>query len=394
MRHLLEQAWPVFRKELLDALRDRRSLMSALLFPMFAPLMINLLFGTIAARERSADDLVFPVQGAELAPGLVAWIERANHEVVEATGDLFAQVRDGDLELAVLIDLDYAEDFANGTPATVSLIIDGSKNELSSLVRRARTVLSTYGAQTSALRLMARGVSSEVRTPVRLEELDIATSQQRSANFLSFIPLFIIMAAFVSGMNVAIDTTAGERERGSLEPLLITPVSRNAIVAGKWLVTVTFASVGIVLVLAGTLFMLRRMPLEDLGVRLDIGALEVVAILAGVVPLAFLASGAQLLVSTFARSFKEAQTYISLLIFVPVVPGMAATVGALPTESWMVVVPSLGQQMLLTQVLGGEDPGLTLFLAAGVASLMLGLLCVMLTARLFQHERIVFGSAN
>ena len=394
MRHLLAHAGPVFRKELLDALRDRRSLMSALLFPMFAPLMINLLFGTIAAQERSADDLVFPVQGAELAPGLVQWIERANHEVVEADGDLFAQVRDGDLELAVLIDPDYAEDFADGTPATVSLIIDGSKNELSPLVRRARRVLSTYGAQTSALRLIARGVSSAVRTPLRIEELDIATSQQRSANFLSFIPLFIIMAAFVSGMNVAIDTTAGERERGSLEPLLITPVSRNAIVVGKWLVTVAFASVGIVLVLAGTLFMLRRMPLEDLGVRLDVGGLEVVAILAGVVPLAFLASGMQLLVSTFARSFKEAQTYASLLMFMPMIPGMAATVGALPNEAWMVVVPSLGQQMLLTQVLGGEDPGLALFLAAGVASLVLGLLCVVVTARLFQHERIVFGSTN
>ena len=394
MRHLLAHAGPVFRKELLDALRDRRSLMSALLFPMFAPLMINLLFGTIAARERSADDLVFPVQGAELAPGLVQWIERANHEVVKADGDLFAQVRDGDLELAVLIDPDYAEDFADGTPATVSLIIDGSKNDLSPLVRRARTVLSTYGAQTSALRLIARGVSSAVRTPLRIEELDIATSQQRSANFLSFIPLFIIMAAFVSGMNVAIDTTAGERERGSLEPLLITPVPRSAIVVGKWLVTVAFASVGIVLVLAGTLFMLRRMPLEDLGVRLDVGGLEVVAILAGVVPLAFLASGVQLLVSTFARSFKEAQTYVSLLIFMPMIPGMAATVGALPNESWMVVVPSLGQQMLLTQVLGGEDPGLALFLAAGVASLVLGLLCVAVTARLFQHERIVFGSTT
>lgn len=391
MSHLLDQVGPVFHKELLDALRDRRSLMSALLFPLISPLMINLLFGTIAARERTAEDLVFPVQGAERAPGLVEWIERSNHEVMVAEGDLFAQVRDGDLELAVLIDPDYAEDFASGTPAKVSLIIDGSKNELSPLVRRARTVLRTYGAQISALRLMARGVSSDVRTPVRIEELDIATSQQRSANFLSFIPLFIIMAAFVSGMNVAIDTTAGERERGSLEPLLVTPVSRNAIVVGKWLVTVVFASVGIVLVLAGTLFMLQRMSLEDLGVRLDVGAVEVVAILAGVVPLAFLASGAQLLVSTFARSFKEAQTYVSLMIFVPMIPGMAASVSALPTEPWMVAVPSLGQQMLLTQVLGGEDPGLAMFLLAGVASLVLGLLCVVLTARLFQHERIVFG---
>ena len=267
MRHLVALVGPVFRKELLDAVRDRRSLMSALLFPLISPLMINLLFGTIAARERSAEDLVFPVQGAELAPGLVAWIERANHEVVETDGDLFAQVRDGDLELAVLIDPDYAEDFASGTPAKISLILDGSKNDLLPLVRRARTVLRSYGAQTGALRLIARGVSTDVGTPVRIEELDIATSQQRSANFLSFIPLFIIMAAFVSGMNVSVDTTAGERERGSLEPLLITPVSRTAIVVGKWLVTVVFASVDIVLVLAGTLFMPRRMPLEDLGAQ-------------------------------------------------------------------------------------------------------------------------------
>ena len=394
MRPLFDHVGPVFRKELLDAVRDRRSLMSALLFPMFAPLMINLLFGTIAARERSADDLVFPVQGGELAPGLVAWIERADHEVVETEGDLFAQVRDGDLDLAVLIDPDYAKDFADGAPATVSLIIDGSKNELSPLVRRARTVLGAYGAQTRTLRLIARGVSGEVRTPVRLEELDVATTQQRSANVLSFIPLFIIMAAFVSGMNVAIDTTAGERERGSLEPLLITPVSRNAIVVGKWLVTVVFASVGIVLVLGGTLFMLQRMSLEDLGVRLDVGAVEVLAILAGTVPLAFLSSGVQLLVSTFARSFKEAQTYVSMLMFVPMIPGFVASVSSLPTEPWMAAVPSLGQQMLLTQVLGGENPGLSMFLVAGVASLVLGLLCVMATARLFQHERIVFGSTS
>ena len=385
---------PVVRKELLDAIRDRRSLMSALIFPLIAPLMINLLFGSIAARERSADDLVIPIKGGEQAPGLVAWIERADYGVEPIDGDPFALVERGELELAVLVDPDYAEEFAEGRPAKVSLITDGSRNELAPLVRRARQVLSGYGAQISTLRLIARGVSADVRVPVRLEELDVATSQQRSANFLGFIPLFIIMAAFVSGMNVAIDTTAGERERGSLEPLLINPVSRNAIVLGKWLVTVVFASVGIVLVMAGILFMLRRMSLEDLGIRLDVGAVQVMAILAGTVPLAFLASGVQLLVSTFARSFKEAQTYVSMLIFIPMIPGMVATVASLPSEPWMALVPSLGQQMLLTQVLGGEDPGLGPFLLAGGSSLVLGLVCVALTARLFQHERIVFGRAD
>ena len=195
MRAFLDHVGSVFRKELLDAFRDRRSLVSALLFPLFAPLMINLLFGTIAARERSAEDMRFPIQGAEHAPGLVAWIERANYEVVEAEGDLFEAVREGDLDLAVLIDPDYAEDFAKGEPATVSLIIDGSKTALSPLVRRARTVLRSYSAQISTLRLIARGVSGDLRTPVRLEELDVATAQQRSARFLGFIPLFIIMAA-------------------------------------------------------------------------------------------------------------------------------------------------------------------------------------------------------
>jgi pimeloyl-ACP methyl ester carboxylesterase len=184
------------------------------------------------------------------------------------------------------------------------------------------------------------------------------------------------------------------RERGSLEPLLINPVSRNAIVIGKWLVTVAFASVGIVLVFAGTLFMLQRMSLEDLGMRLDIGTAQVFAILAGTVPLAFLASGVQLFVSAFARSFKEAQTYVSMLIFIPMIPGMVAAVSSLPSEPWMAAVPSLGQQMLLTRVLGGDDPGLTLFLVAGGSSMLLGLLCVILTARLFQHERIVFGVTN
>jgi len=391
---LLRHVGPVFRKELLDAVRDGRSLASALLFPLFAPLMINLLFGTIAARERSADDLVFPLQGGALAPELVAWIERADHEVVEAEGDLFEQVRTGALDLAVLVDPEFQEDFAAGTPATVSLITDGSRNELSPLVRRARQVLTSYGAQVSTLRLIARGVSSDIRVPVRVEELDVATTQQRSATALSFIPLFIIMAAFVSGMNVAIDTTAGERERGSLEPLLINPVPRNAIVIGKWLVTVLFAGVGILLVLAGTLFMLQRMSLEDLGVRLDVGPAQVAAIVAGTVPLAFLSSGVQLLVSTFARSFKEAQTYVSLLIFVPMVPGMLASVGSLPSDPWMAAVPALAQQMLLTQVLGGETPGFGLFLLAGASSLLLGLLCVATTARLFRHERIVFGTAG
>jgi sodium transport system permease protein len=394
VRDFLAQVGPVFHKEWLDAIRDRRSLTSVLLIPLVGPLLINLMFGAMAGLERKAEDLVFHVQGAEHAPALIEWIERANHEVVEVEGDLFEAVRAGDLDLAVLIDADYAEDFAKGIPATVSLIVNGSKNDLLPLNLRARNIIESYGAHTSILRLIARGVSGDVRTPVQLKELDIANIEQRSVTFLSFIPLLLIIAAFGCGMNVAIDATAGERERGSLEPLLINPASRSAIVVGKWLVTVTFSSVGIVLVLAATLFSLQLTSLEDLGIRLDVGVLDVVKILAGVLPLAFLASGVQLLVSTFARSFKEAQTYVSLLLVLPVTPFAIALFSGLPTDPWMSAVPVLGQQMIVTQVLGGEVPGVFMFMVSGVSSMLLGLLCVVLTARLFRRERIVFGATS
>ena len=390
----LDHVASVSRKELRDAIRDRRSVLSALLFPLFAPVMIYFMFGTMAARERGADDLVFSVQGGEQAPGLLDWIERAGYEVQKADGDLFEQVRAGDLDLAVLVDPDYAEDFAAGRTAEISLIIDGANREPSALVRRARRVLQAYSAQTSTLRLVARGVSADMRTPVRLEELDVATSQQRSARLLGFIPLYIILAAFMSGMNVAIDTTAGERERHSLEPLLLNPTSRHAIVAGKWLAAVVFAGVGMVSVLAGILVLVPRMDLSALGIRMDVGVFQTVAILAGTVPLAFFAVGIQLLLSTFARSFKEAQTYVSLLMMVAMVPGIIATVSSLPDDNWLVAVPVLGQQMLLTQVLGGDEPGVVLFLLAGGSSMLVGVLFVALTARLFQHERIVFGTTH
>ncbi|MGI9626243.1 MAG: ABC transporter permease [Longimicrobiales bacterium] len=392
MNRFVGQVGTVFRKEMLDAVRDRRSLGSALIFPLFAPVMIAVLFGTIAARERDAREVEFPIQGGELAPELVAWIERAGHDVVPTEGDLVDLVRSGELPVAIRIDSLYQEDFARGVPAKVHLIVDNSKSENGAQVRRVRQVISGYASQIGTLRLMARGVAPESTRPVTIREIDLATAQQRSAVFLSFIPLFIIMAAFISGMNVAIDTTAGERERGSLEPLLVNPVPRTEIVLGKWLATVVFASVGIILVLFATLLVVGRLPLEDLGARLNIGPTDLLGILAGTVPLAFMASGLQLVVSTFARSFKEAQTYINLLIFLPMIPGFIASVSSLPTDSWVVAVPALGQQVLLTEVLGGTNPGLAPFLLAGSTSMLIGLVSVMITARLFQNEKLVLGN--
>jgi sodium transport system permease protein len=388
---LLKPAIAVFRKEMLDGARDRRSIFSALLFPLFGPLMIMFMFGALAERESRAKEVTLPVVGAQYAPSLIDHLEQKGLEITEGPEDPRAAVKDGKVAMVLVIPEEYPERWQEAKPAPVRLIVDGARDDTRSSVRRVRRTIGSYGQLIGTLRLVDRGVSPELANPIALDEVDVASAQKLASRVLSFIPMFVVMAAFIGAMNVSIDATAGERERGSLEPLLVNPVPRQAVVLGKWLCAVVFGCFATVLTLAMCVFVLERIPLEDLGLRFDLGWREVVGVLAASVPMAFLAAGLQMLVATFARSFKEAQTYLSLLIFLPVAPGVAMSVYPIKTEAWMSLVPALGQQVLLMDVIAAETPALWMFLVAGAAALLGGYLCVTLTARLFQRERIIYG---
>ena len=386
-----QQSVVVFLKELKDGLRDRRSILSALFFPLLGPLLITFMFNTLIERQREAEDIDIPVVGAERAPGLIDWIGRRGFDVVKGPEDPEAAVRDGDFDLVLVIPDDFADDFAQARTATVELVRDGSRKEAAPAVRQVRSLVRAYGRMIGALRLIARGVSAQVASPISIEYVEVATPRKQAATLFTFVPMFVILAAFITGMNVAIDTTAGERERSSLEPLLINPVPNSAIVLGKWLAAVFFSGVGIALTLTAVAYALSRVPLQEVGIDLELGAPEITGVLAATLPLALFASGLQLLVATFARSFKEAQTYISLLIFLPMVPHFITSILSLDTAFWMLLVPALGQQVLLTDVLGGDQVDFLSYLVVGLSSLVLGLLCVWITSRLFQRERIIFG---
>jgi sodium transport system permease protein len=202
--------------------------------------------------------------------------------------------------------------------------------------------------------------------------------------------MFLILAAFISGVNVAIDTTAGERERRSLEPLLINPVPHLAIVYGKWGTTVLFGLVGVVLTAFFSIIALRFASLENLGIQINVGGLEFVALLAGAAPMAFLASGLQMFVATFARSYKEAQTYVAILPFAAMMPAILLQFQPLDTAAWMMAIPSMGQEQILLDTLGGEVNWAYIGLAAA-AIVLYALFTVWVTARLLRRERIVFG---
>ena len=392
MRTLWGPAWAVLRKELVDGIRDRRSVMSALIPPLMWPLMIVLMLNFIAEKRRQADDIELPIVGASHAETLVDWLKQQRGvEVVDGPQDPYTAVRDGDVKFVIVIPEDYNELFAQSKAVEVELVIDRSDDDAGVFVRRARRLLSAYSGQIGMLRLVARGVSPAVAAPIRIEEVDVSSAQQRAAMVMAFLPMFLVLATFVGGMNIAIDTTAGERERGSLEPLLVNPAPRKSIVAGKWLASVVFAWVSVLLTFVLLQQAMERAPLESLGLRFQLDAGDVGALLTAVIPLAFLASGLQVLVASFARSYKEAQTYVSFLIFVPMLPAFVMMFSPIDPQPWLAMIPLLGQHLLITEAMRGEPGSLLVSLGAGVTVTLSGLACVAVTTRLFQREKIIFG---
>jgi sodium transport system permease protein len=382
----------VLRKELTDAFRDKRSIYTLLFSAIMGPAIIAFMLNSIAGRQRQVEDVTIPIVGMEHAPALVDWLrQQAGVQLVDGPKDAEAAVRDRLEDVVVIIPKDFAEKFRVSRPTQVKIVSDGSRTTSRPKVQRVRGLLQRYSGEIGSMRLIARGVSPAIGTPVMVEDVEVSSSQQRAATILNFIPLFIVLAAFTGGMQIATDSTAGERERGSLEPLLVNPAPRAVIVAGKWLAASVAAMISVFLTTALVLAMLDFIPLQELGVRFRIGASHVVGMLAVTLPLCLLATGIQTYLATFAKSFKEAQSYMGFLIMIPMLPGILTTVYPLGNQPWLYPIPILGQHVLLADVLGGRDPSPLAFVGTTLAAVVFSAVLVRLTTDLFQREKIIFG---
>lgn len=384
------QIGTVFRKEMRDHLRDRRSLLTVLMLPVFGPLM-TLLTLQMVATMRKDQPVELAVVGREHAPSLMAFLERQGAILKEAPPDYEARIRDGALEVALVVPEDYGKDFSKGRTAEVRLVADSSRRSAMMPVLRARRLLEAYSGQVGSHRLLARGVSPELAMAVRVADADLATPAQSAAQWLNMVPLFLVMVTFVGGLQLASDTLAGERERGSLEPLLLNPAPRGAVVLGKWAATVLMSVLATLVTMMGFILVLKRAPLEDLGVTVYLDATFIGMILLAVLPLTLAASAAQMWVSTYARSFKEAQLYLSMLMIVPMAPGIMLSMTPMKSELWMFAVPVLGPDLLAGEVLRGEMLRPLPFLLATGSSVVVALIALRAITRLLGDERIVFG---
>jgi sodium transport system permease protein len=388
----LHQAVIVCRKELMDSLRDRRALTSILFSIVVGPVLIGFMMNRIVDRQLEAENVRIPILGMSRAPALVDWLrQQSGVEVVAGPSDAEEAVRTQRETVVIVIPETFAERFRASRPAPIQVVADSSRNDTQPVVARVQQLLQQYGAEIGSLRLIVRGISPAAVSPLDVENVEVSTSQQRAAQILTFIPMFIMIAGFVGGMQIATDSTAGERERGSLEPLLVNPAPRGALVTGKWMAATLAAVVAVVLTTALCAQLTRYLPLEDMGVQLSIGTQHLGPILLAVVPMCLLTAAIQGAVATLARSFKEAQTYMGVLILGPMLPGIMAALYPIGTAPWTYAVPLMGPYLLLTDILGGRSPSAQAFLASGAVSLVASLVLLRVMTQLFRSEHIIFG---
>jgi sodium transport system permease protein len=390
-RKALHPARVVLRKELRDGLRDRRTLVMALLFPLLGPLTLAaaLHYAAQTLQKVAREGITLPVVGREHAPNLVAFLE-AQARIVDPPADPEAAVRAGDADAILVIPPEFGARLHEGKPAPLRLVVDESRQQSLSVVAAVRSLLGAWGKQTAAQRLVARGIHPAVVEPLAVETVDLATPESRAALFLSILPYFVVMSMFMGGMAVAIDTTAGERERQSLEPLLVNPVPRGAFVLGKAAAAAVFSTLALSETLLGFAFLPVLLPPERVGfaIRLDPSVLLRVWILT--LPLLLLANALMSLVAVRARTFRQAQTTISMLMLLPAIPGVLLALSPVKPAGWMLATPFLAEQVVIARLVRGEPVEWLAYAAAMAASLLAAALVLSLTVKLFESGKLLF----
>jgi sodium transport system permease protein len=385
----------VFLKELRESLRDKRSLLNALLLgPLLGPLLFVVLTKTLVGREieRAEKPLPVVVIGAEYAPHLIAALEQAGLERKPALANPEVAIRAQQVDLVLRIPADYAEQWRAGKSAQVELLYDSSRREVNSQLQRLRAMVYGQSQLLGGMRIIARGLSPDITRPIQVTERDQATPQARGAAVFAMLPYFLMLTALMGGMFLAIDATAGERERQSLEPLLINPVSRSQILLGKLAAISLFSLCSVILSLAAFTaagMVLTHSPM-NLPIVLDMSFAW--RLLPLMLPLCMLVAVLQVLVTAFARSFREAQTWLGLLQLVPVVPLLLVTLLELKPELWMYWVPLLGQEVAALQLLRGAHVTWLETSACILGTLAAALLVFAVARRIYGSERLAIAA--
>ena len=354
---MMGAAWSVYRKELVDALRDRRTLLMVLLSSVaIGPLVLMLVSSLVAGVEKRAEAREVVVLGIEHAPTLRNFFERQTYTVRTAPEGHEQALRDSKLgEPVLVIPPGFEADLARGEPPVLELVSSAANQRSQTGTGPVLRLLRAFNQEQATLRLAVRGVAPAALETVRVEERDLADPATRAAQLATMVPFFVLMAVLYGALNAALDTTAGERERGSLEPLLMNPASRLSLVLGKW---GAVTSVGLLIALLSFLSFLPGQWLlrsEALAAMFRFGIGEAAAFIALLLPLAGALAALLMAIAIRCKSFKEAQANTTVLLLVVSMLPLVTLFNQEGTAPWHLWVPALAQTTLMGRVLKGED---------------------------------------
>jgi len=382
----------VAMKEIVDTLRDRRTILVTLVSAALAgPVFLFLIFNMFAQQADRARELTLAVRGAEHAAALMAYLERQQVKSTPAPDDFEAKIRAGDLDVVMIVEPAFEDDVKKGRAATVRLVYDRSRDRARASIEQAETLLRAYNRQWGQTRLLLRGIAPEVGNPLNVETVNLATPQQSGAIVLFLLAYYGLFAAVMGGMAVALDTTAGERERASLEPLLMTPATPMELVGGKWLATMAFNAFVVLVTLGAFWATLAFAPLPPIGVPFLFGATELARFVMILLPIIALVPAILLWVGTRARTYKEAQANVSVLMLVVAIVPFFQLFLQRREPDWIAIVPISGQYSLLNRALRGEAVPSAELLMSWIVPLALIALALYAVARLWSRESILAG---
>ena len=385
----------VFLKELIDNFRDRRTLVSAILMgPLFGPILFAVVINLSVERslENAGKPLDLPVIGREYAPNLIAYLESHNINIEDGPESREAAIDAvgvGELDVVVIIDEDFGGNLAQMVPATVEVITDQANTTAERESRRATRALRGYSQEIAAMRMTVRGVSPLIMRPLNIDEVDVSTPSGRSAILLGMLSYFFLFALLTGGMNLAIDATAGERERGSLEPLLCLPVKRDHLIFGKIFAACFFMAISLSLSLVCFHIVLQFMPLQELGMTPNFGPMVVLLAWLLLVPFTLVGASLMTLVASFTKSFKEAQTWVSVVLLAPTMPILVVSILQVRPSTELMFIPSLSQHLLLVDLIRNEPINLLHVVVSVGGTLLFGTALTWICARLYRREGLL-----
>lgn len=376
-------------KELKEAFRDKRALMVALMIGFLAPLMIALMSFTTIKDFVDKPAIYMTVNGSEYAPQLMKALEDENLlPISQASPDDQSVWQKRGIELD--IPNDYAQSMQNGYPVDLVLRADMSEKANLTAQRRIDDAISDYASAIGMKRLLVRGIDVNLIRPIVLEKQDTSLPNNNAMMVNLMLSLYLMIGAFVAGLSIAIDTSAGERERNVLELLLCQPIRTLDVVISKLLAASLISMIAVSLIISLTAFSLGFVDLSKLGATFSLDLPSVVAMLLLFLPICLLASSIQLFLAFQAKTFKEAQSSVSMIIALPgFVPFALMFIDNKP--DWVNWVPISGQNMLVESILKGLpiDWGMVAFV--GAVTLAIAAAFVAVTAKRLESEKTVLA---